>query len=506
MADYTCHVVDRGGSVDEEIKLDRRGTTNPKLLRLGIGTWKIAFSLDDEGAIAGFPCMETLNREIELRRDGVVVWRGVPDQKAEIDWVSRMASVNCRTLEAYADEKVFGRADRIDLLTDGGFEANPIDAAWVEVGDVTATIEASIVNEGAQAIRLTSATGVGYIEQTLPATITSTFDPALPLFVSGWLYLEDAVADRTNLIQLEASGAHPESPFTEEFVSDPNFTPGVFRQVGTNLGIGPDVTWTIKVRIFAIPGDVVADSFAVYFSDSTTVLQPGEDLKELVENIVEYSQTGGGQSNELLGLNCDLTGIVVFRGYDHSEHDNIYRDGLLQLALDYGVDIWVDLERDWRLAVKRGEYRPELDVAVTNPTADSPGMQPRVTIDPTQVKSSIIVRVENGTFVDEIGVVDTSELDGMVRTEIVKSPLNSTIRSAREFGENTLERMKRPAVLPTLRYPYTECEPGDTFLFSADDGWAQIPERVCRIEALTIDIASDTIEVAADFDWVGDGS
>lgn len=540
---WAVHLIDRealtmvAGVIDEGDlgPLTTARVEDYSFKRNGIGEANITFHVTDPLAATDlrFGQDDPLKRELWIYEDSTLRFMGAPSS-ARLS--ADRQTVQMRLREAgpqYLAGKVFGRADRVNLVENPGAEDDNTDPApWDEEdpgGVITVTVDTGEANEGSNSFKIVgTANGSGYITQTLTSTVDHAYGPGLILSLAAWCKVDAAMADvpeGTLLAQLVAFGEVaavpiPGSPYVGEFTIPSNFTYGVWERIECQVLLGANIDWTVGVRLYGVDGEVHWDSVQVSFPDATTVTA-GSDLGDLIKAAVEYSQDpSSGQSSEVLDHDFGDLGIVPSGpvGWAHDLHEYIW-PALMDLCDEYGIDIWWNLERNFEAAVHRGSTLAGFATTVTSaggstfggyPVDESIGMD----YDPDQQFSAYIVTGEGQSFNrEETGAVDTSRFGGLVKTKFEHAPASATVLSMAARAQIRILEGARPAALPTVAYYVADLddapEPGDVIAMGVDFGCFQFNVTGdpidLRVEAIRVFHVGQTdtywVAVTFDEDW-----
>jgi hypothetical protein len=480
--------------------------------RNGIGEATIRIHTLEPLAVSDlrFGTNDLLQRELWIFDGDVCVWMGVPGPWA-VDLDDQTVTVRCREVTQLLNGKVFGRADRENFLDNPGAEdSTTLIAPWTSSGAGTVTVDTTFANEGDNSFKIVAGDNSSTLSQTFSAS--TDYGGGIVVAVAGWFQIDGAatVDENTVLLELIGTVAAPGSPYIQRALYDPSsMSLDSLIRVEVQQLIGPGATWSFEVNARSVDGTINWDSFQASVPDSTT-MSLGDDIGVLVGNVVEYSQTASlGQSDDLIGHDVTTLGIVPSgaRGFSHSDHENIWRDGLMQIAEEFQVDIWLGMDRLIHADTHRGTLRGDLAVTVEivdGEVAVSPSTVVGVQVDgdPSQEYSSVIVIGEGSSFArEEVGRVDTTAFAGLVKTLVQRAPNSATVRSMGDQADALLAQSKQPAALPSITYAgVTPPEPGDTVAVSVDFGCVFF-DATLRVEAVKIDPKTGAVTCSFDVDW-----
>lgn len=492
--------------------------------RNGIGEANVTFHVTDALASTDLRLgtNDLLSRELWIFEDGTLRFMGVPGPWAA-DLDSQSVKMRLREPTEYLRGKVFGRADRENKVANGGFEDDPSDIApWTEQDpDTVATfsVDGTFANEDDQSLKIVGSASGAYASQVLTDNVDHEFVPALNATFAAWCYVDSDFTDTpegTVLASLVATAAVPGSPYTNAYEVDSTFQFNQWVRIETDLQLAAFIDWTVEVRLSSVNGTIWWDSVQVAYPDSTTMLL-GDDIGVLIGNVVEYSQSPSvGQSSEVIDHDVTTLGIVPPgpRGFAHNLHENIWTAGLMAIATEFQIDIWLGLDRIIHAAVHRGTSRTGLaiDITITDDEYDitvgadaDAAVATDVAGDPSQERSSVIVMGEGRSFArEEVGRVDTSNFGGLVKTVVATAEASATVRSMGDQADALLAEGKQPAALPSVTYKINDLDdcpdPGDTIPATINFGCVQFDADL-RVEAVKVVPLTNAVVVSFDEDW-----
>lgn len=401
---------------------------------------RFTFSTNDPAAAQFY----ALSRWVEVWLDGDLKFRGAPYRATEsLD--AQTVTVQCFDQLHPFHRRVFGRADRLNRVTNGGFESGT--TGWTAQSGASMTVETvGPINEGSQSIELTSG---GYINQFF--SVRHTYPPGLQLRLAADYYLQSG-ATLDGDIAIEVLATDPDTNDVYSSTSSTNNgtvntqTRDGWQDVVADVLLSrSNVTYLIEVRVYApTTGTGWADRVRSVFNDATTVPFPGADQAVVYRNIVQYGQDASeGKSPLGISTNCPATGIIIYPAYEHADHRGLMSaiDELTErpqgpdwsLVFTPGATTFTtyypdkgDTHNEWLLEVGRNIIGGQVE------------------IDGSQVTTSAIVIGQNGDFErDEGGYVDTSQLSGLVLEDVIHAEVGSPVRFFDQVAEEHVDKRKQ---------------------------------------------------------------
>jgi hypothetical protein len=406
----------------------------------------------------------------------------------------------CQGLLWYFDHRFMGRADRVNQLLNGDFEAG--ETSWTFTG-VTHSVNTNMtyVFEGTKSEKLTGATAnhATYASQTWthPAGGYPGGD-----FITGsvwvWIpaadYVGGAVEDFGLVLRHKNSaGKVLDSQWEDGRIDDD--TPRdewVPLEVGVANVVEGD---TVEMLLFPPHGVAYFDLATLTFMESLSFgyPPPGVDVATIVAGIVDYAQDNlaglaHGKSDLNIGTAGSGTGTTRQIAYQFAEHRNIL-DAIMEFVRQGIIDIDIEITATTRTfttyAPKKGSLYGttlELDTNVADFT---------FSVDLERAASSVVLLGPgDGPDRPEGGAVDTSFVGGAFTSEIVEqAPDNTTVGQLDVRAAERLKVAARPDILEVTTLPGADVignlTVGDTAPVVITRGWVDIDDtyRVASIEA-----------------------
>jgi hypothetical protein len=428
-------------------------------------------------------------REVQVWLDGSILWWGViarPQKQL------RQSSWQCSGLLWYFDHRFMGRADRINLLTNGDFEAG--ETGWTFNNGVTHSVETTEVLEGTQSLELEGSVA-NHDEHALQTyNHTVQWHPAGDLVtVSAWVYIPSAdylggavedfglVARRRN-----SAGEVLDAQWETGTIGD-----STVKDLWIPLEVAiPNVVEADMIDVLLFPPHGIAYYDLVTLTLMESLSFGETDVAAVLAGIVDYAQDNGpfihGKSDLNIGTAGSATGVVISRAYQFAEHRNI-GDALREFVRDGIVDIDIEITPTTRTFTT---YTPakgslygttlELDVNLADFTWSWDG--------DNGASSVVLTGPGDGPDRPEGGATDPAFVGGAFTAEIVESAPDDT--TVGQLDSRAVERLvvaARPEIFQVVTMPGAgiigDLAVGDTVpvvidLIGIDDIY-----RVTRIEA-----------------------
>lgn len=490
MTEWTVDVARRDGTLI--CRVPTAAVTRHTRILNGVDYVELDVSLHDAGLLAaGLGQDIILGYEARIQRDGVTVLVG--------PWLSLDASGGRAKFVVmswwwYFTRRYMGDAERVDYVTNGGFETGDF-TGWSTFGSVATSIDGVNVVEGDKAAILDASTnGAAGIAQTL-AGVSHGYTPGLGFFFSAECNVEaGAIVDPDTLL-FKVTATDGVNTIDFEVDWSENIGTDQYQRVDGYLILSAGPTWTATVELYAVDGRIRWDSARAFFQDSVTVAYPGEDQSVLFTALVGHAQDPAfGKSALGIGVVAPPTGVVVLLGYEHYLHENI-GDAVVALTervdgfdfhCDYDTD---DLVLDYP---RRGAVKPRWRIGPDRNIAAGGS----VTIDGSQVENWHVV-MGDPAWSEEGGAVDAGELGGLTLEGVSRAPVGYPLRMLGKLAAERVHQRKRRVVSVSVEVTGQSgdiaagLEPGDTITAGYEEGW------------LVVDIDARIVEIT-EFPRVGD--
>ncbi len=522
----------------------RLGSIGTELNKIGEFTFSLPTN-DPKAALIQAP-----DREVRVWRGGRLLWWGVVT-RAVVDETD--LKVSCKTLEWYFTKRVFGRAGRTNLLTNGSFESGR--DAWTigfwpgsALADRHGSFEISQENviDGQRSLKLeqrASVTGVspeGYaagqgVRWTVdPATVADdakgeTWTAVVWMYVpratwegysgpaSGWGGMRVVRFSTTHFYELyepDIGGNRWEpDPLGQNFVTfdGESFDKWIRLEAELDLPIKGGEPEDIIVFLEAMPGAVTFYDRATLTRDETSIWK-GTDQVDIFAGIVNHAQdTSYGKSDLKIVPQTTPTGIKRTRIYKHEVHQQI-GDALdefpnLHQGFDWGITFSPTARYATTFYPRRGIRKPWALIETGRNLVSF-----TVAIDGERVANSVIVLGEGeGSDREEGGASDPGALSGgLVLEKVYHATPGSAVASLGEQATRGVNRFKQRVQIPEVTIHHEvedlvgEIEVGDIVPVHIEYGWVSVEAdyRVIGVKhdpakehtALTLNPVSDEVE------------
>ena len=424
-------------------------------------------------------------RWVELWLDGDIKFRGFP-VRADLSVDAQTVTVQCFDQLYPFHRRVFGRADRKQYGTNGGFEDGL--TGWTSNGGITATSETvGPINEGSKSAELSAG---GYISQSIHVP-PHTYPPGLMLRTACDYYIQSG-ASLASGVALEVLVTDPDtgvvtSSTTSTLDGSINTeTVDGWQQVTADVLLSRHgVQYTIERRVYAPEtGFAWADRVRTVFNDATTVPFPGADQAIVYRNVVQYGQDESeGQSHLGIGTDCAATGVTIYPAYKHAEHRPLMSaiDELTERtdAPDWDL-VFLPAATNFKTYYpSKGSTRTEWEIG-----GNLQILSGSVDVDGSQTTTSAIVTGQNGDFErDEGGYADTSSMSGLVLTDVIRADVGSPVRFFDQRAEEHVDKRKaltalfRGWIADRDRAAIHDIDVGDVLYRRLDTGLVQVDGR-----------------------------
>jgi hypothetical protein len=431
-------------------------------------------------------------REVQIRKDGTLLWWGpIVRPQAGLHESSWQAA----GLFWYFTRRFMGRADRINLLTNGDFEAG--EGSWTFNNGITHSLDTAIKVEGTQSLELVGTATNWSRSASQTYTHTTQYHPyGDALTASVWVYV-DAAAELGGVIEgrglrvlhRDADGKVVNDPITpidedtprDEWVPIEVLIPAVKEDD------------TLDVRLYPPNGTAYFDLATLTLMESLA-FWPSADVADIIEGIVLYAQDlapfdyGHGKSDLNIDVSASATGVTVSRVYQFAEHRQV-ADAIQEFVRQGVVDVDIAITATTRTLTtyaprKGSSYGTtlELDVNLADFTYSWDGE--------SAAGAVVVLGPGDGPDRPEGGASDPAFLGGLTLEYVESAPDDVTVGELDDRAAESLIVMSDPQILEVTTLPGVgiigDLEVGDTVPVSIDRGWVQIDAiyRVVRIEVM----------------------
>lgn len=515
MPDYQVFVVDQEGTPyagsgdDGEVVNARLSSVSSELNAAGSVTITLA-TTDPDAALF------EVGREVQIFVDGVtdpVFWGPIVRPQAGLD----ESSWQCAGLLWYFAHRFMGRADRVNQLANGDFEAG--ETAWAFAG-VTHSVNTNptYILEGTKSLRLEGTAAdhaqFAYAGWTHPA---GGYPGGDYLTASAWVYVPSAdyvggAANDYGLVIIHRRAGAVLGGNASPTIGD-DFTFDEWVQLETGIG-GVIEGDTIEVRLFPPHGVAYYDLASLTFMESLSFGYPGPavDVTDIIEGIVAYAQDRApydfdhGKSDLNIDFAGSPTGVTLQIAYQFEEHRNI-----LDAIMEYVRAGYCDIDTAVTSTTRTFTVHPPRKGSLYGTTLDlgnttTPGNLAEFTFSQdleNGASSVVLLGPGDGPDRPEGGATDSSFVGGAFTAEIVESaPDDATVGQLDARSAERLATAAHPEILEVTTLPGAgvigALEVGDTVPVVISYGWVDIDDtyRATRIEAdLYMDQAKITLNV-----------
>lgn len=433
-------------------------------------------------------------REVQIYWDSDLIWWGtiVRPQGGLVE-----STWQCAGLLWYFAHRYMGTADRVNQLTNGGFESG--STGWTFEGGVTHSIDATFHFESAHSLKLSGATADhnSYASQvwTHPAgghPLGDLMTASAWVYVPSAAYVGGAVQDRgLFLIRRNPAGVVIQVGEGTPKIDD-NLPKDQWVQIRAAVPGVPEGE-TVEVRLYPPHGDAYYDAVVLVYMESLSFGYPGgTDVANVVEGLVLYAQDRGAFTHGKSDLNIDTdvpdTTVTKQIAYQFAEHRNI-EDAILEYVRNGNLDIDIELTPTTRtftgyVPQKGTTYGTtlELDTNVADFTWAWDGEQ--------GASSVVLLGPGDGPDRPEGGAVDAGFVGGAYTSEIVESASDDvSIGQLDDRAADRLAAAVQPTILSVTTLPGAgvigDLKVGDNVPVLISWGWVDIDAtyRAVRIEA-----------------------
>lgn len=455
-------------------------------------------------------------REVQVYKDGItdpLFWGPIVRPQAGLD----ESSWQCVGLLWHFAHRYLGRADRVNQLANGDFEAGEVGWGFSGVTHAVNT-NMTYVAEGTKSERLEAGAAdhalFAFAGWTHPA---GGYPGGDFLTASAWVYVPSAsyVGGAANdyglvIIHRRAGAVIGGSGDGGTIGDDFTFDEWVQLEVGIGGVVEGD---TIEVRLFPPHGVAYYDLVTLTFMESLSFGYPGPavDVTDIIEGLVLYAQDllpgfSHGKSDLNIGFAGADTGITRQVAYQFEEHRNIL-DAIMEYVRAGYCDIDIALTPTTRTFTVYPPRKGSLyGTTLALGTAEVPGNVEDFTYShDLENAASTVVLLGPGDGPDrpEGAATDTSFVGGAFTAEIVESaPDDATIGQLDARAAERLAVAAHPEILEVTTLPGSgvigALKVGDTAPVDISRGWVVVDGtyRATRIEAdLSMDQATITLNV-----------
>lgn len=322
----------------------------------------------DDGGLNELDPTATPTRELQLWRNGKLLYQGKPTQRS-VDKANRVMVLTCKDPTWYLTKRYVGRANRVNRVGNPSFETGAL-APWAKVDtDSTLTLTVSTTRRllGTHALKMecTDATAAPYVWQHV---VSAAGAGELRWFLTGWFYIETWTGPapfNAGLLLVRHNAVGPRSYTYQQInATSPR---GQWVRLETFVRTPPLHTEFVEARLYAIHGTIWWDAIELNAGEHLG-WGDGVDQGAVVKDVVDYLQ-GKGKFGHLSPEKTDLairsimptTGEVVQGGLAYQLAD--HQQGFSGSPSGSGVcDTFLNADNgiDWRFEpqgrILRGHY------------------------------------------------------------------------------------------------------------------------------------------------------
>jgi hypothetical protein len=439
--DYRLYVVDQSGIIFGQVEEARIGSVTFELNGAGGLEFTLPTTDPDNALIQP-------GREVQLYRGNqLLFWGPIVRQQIGL-WET---SYQCAGLFWYFTRRFFGRADRVNLLTNGDFENG--ETGWTFVNGVAHQADTTRKVEGARSLKLTGATADH--TQYAIQSYTSTQQWSAPgdfVTVSAWVYIPSADYDGGAIEDFGLVARHKDvnGNIVDSQVAEIGDDTEMDTWIQLEVGL-PNVKLNETVDVLLFPPHGVAwfDLVTATLMESLS-FYPGADIGTVVAGIVDYSQSrifflDHGKSDLNIDRNIPITGLVRNITYQFAEHRNI-ADAILEFVRAGDIDfdfIITPATRTFTIHYPRkGHHRLDLALELDDTVADFTWSWD----GEAGASNVVILGPGDGPDRPEGGAADQAAFGGLTLEWVEQAPDDVTVG---QLDDQAAERL-RIGVNPTI--------------------------------------------------------
>lgn len=457
------------------------------------GPGAVEVSLPTTAAAAAYP---QFGREIQIWRDGLIIWWG-PIVRPQIElW---QATWGCAGLLWYLKHRFMGRADRVNLLTNGDFESG--ETGWT-FNSVTHSADTAHHQQGTHAEKLIGAVteGENWAKQIYTHT-TASFPIGDFLTLNAWLYVQSSgyVAPAVGLRGLFCAHYNAANVLLDiQFTVLDDDTPQdqwVNFEVGMiNVAAGD---W-LDIRLYAPNGTCWWDLATLTAMESLTFgYYTPVDLADIIADIVLYAQDRYVFTHGKSDLNIDTagaaTGILMSQVWQFVEHRNIadvIDEYVKSGYLDIDIAITATTRTFTTYAPRKGSYKSGDTLTLDTNIASF-----RWSFDGEAAADNVVVLGPgSGPARPEGGAIDTSLWGGLTVEAVDTAATDVAVGQLDDKAGELLRVGLHPEIVEATTYPHSaligDLVVGDSVPVVIVHGCINITADY-RIVKMTLDPATD---------------
>ena len=472
----------------------------------GIGTFEFTLDIMDPKAVH----VLAIDREVQVWRGNILLWWG---PITHVQKTASTLSVQCGSLLWYFSRRYFGKADRDNLLQNGGFEeglaywdvvqdaggfgiTNPGESTPFTVDTVTSP---TLVGERALVMDASPDGHTNHVAQTISRTTDFVLGDLLTLV--GWSYVPSSLYAGLNF------NAEALAVVVDNGVDYLTRASTFFKPEATDIWVRHEITLVQPVGTFDLTADLGGVHGRTHWDEVRLVLMESlstvglEDMTSwIVKEIIQYGQGrwvafNHGKTDLNIDPDCPPSGVLLDRTYQMADHAGLLESMLEFTQIEGGCDISEEITPTQRKIVthypEKGTYRRDLPLEYDGTLSEfSESFDGNVAAN--QV---VIVGFGDGPDREEGGATTTSTFSTSL--ELVEAaPTGTGVERLDELARERLRVVKNPSVLEVWTNPEKASNlvgflrTGDRHPTWIDRGAAQVNGDY-RIVAISLDPKAD---------------
>ena len=505
-ADYRVVVTDVDGNRYAELENADMGAVTWTLN--GIGTFEFTLDIMDPKAVH----VLAVDREVQVWRGNILLWWG---PITHVQKTSSTLSVQCGSFLWYFSRRYFGKADRDNLLQNGGFEEGL--AHWDVVQDaggfgitnpgvstpftVDTVTSPAMVGERALSMIASPEGHTNHVAQSL--TRSTDMVPGDLLTLVGWSYVPSADYLGLNfgaeaLAIVITNGVDYLTRDSTHFNPDAK---DLWVRHEITL-VQPTGTHTLTADLGGVWGRTYWDEVRLVLMESLSTVGLQDMTSWIVKEIIQYGQGrwvsfNHGKTDLNIDPDCPPSGVLLDRTYQMADHAGLLESMLEFTQIRGGCDISEEFTPTQRKIVthypEKGTYRRDLpleyDANVSEFTDSFDG-----NVAANQV---VIVGFGDGPDREEGGATTTSAFATSLELDEA-APTGTGVERLDELAAERLRLVQNPSVLEVETNPEKASRlvgflrTGDRHPVWIDRGAAQV-DGDYRIAAISLDPKADVM-------------
>lgn len=476
----------------------------------GIGTFDFSLDVMDPKAVHVLP----IDREVQVWRGNILLWWG---PITHVQATGKTLGVQCASFLWYFSRRYFGKADRDNLLQNGGFEdglahwnviqdsggfgiTNPGVATPFPVDTVT---DPTLVGERALVMDASPDGHTNHVSQTVSRTTDFVLGDLLTLV--GWSFVPSSLYAGLNF-NAEALGITVTNG-VDYLTHQSTF----FKPEAVDLWVRHEITLVQPVGTADLLADLGGVHGRTYWDEVRMVLMESlstvgrEDMTSwIVKEIIQYGQGrwvafDHGKTDLNIDPNCPPSGVLLTRHYQMADHAGLLESMLEFTQIDGGCDIGEEFTPTRREIVtyypEKGTYRRDIPLQyganLTDFTWSFDG----------NVAANQVVIVGFGDGPDrEEGGASTSSLFTTSLELVEPAPTGTGVERLDELAQERLRLVQVPVIIEAQTNPEMADEMvgflrvGDRHPVWIDRGLIQV-QADYRLVSIGLDPNDDTMSL-----------